>query len=130
MIKIAIIGSRGFSDYEYFKSEFELFLKENNIKDYKIVSGGARGADTFGRNYAKFQNIEIIECVKFLRLIYEDDMESEVKSAKGLLIEKSVERFINAVNINEVGLFEIKLSNDLKKIFFYVDGKIFQSDNI
>ena len=76
------------------------------------------------------KNIEIIECVKFLRLIYEDDMESEVKSAKGLLIEKSVERFINAVNINEVGLFEIKLSNDLKKIFFYVDGKIFQSDNI
>ena len=63
MIKIAIIGSRGFSDYEYFKSEFELFLKENNIKDYKIVSGGARGADTFGRNYAKSQNNEIIEFI-------------------------------------------------------------------
>ena len=63
MIKIVIIGSRDFSDYGYFKSEFELFLEENNIKDYKIVSGGARGADTFGRNYAKSQNKEIIEFI-------------------------------------------------------------------
>lgn len=42
-MRISVIGSRNFNDYEYFKSEFEKFLKELDIKEYKIISGGAKG---------------------------------------------------------------------------------------
>lgn len=60
-MRIAVIGSRNFNDYEYFKSEFEKFLKELDIKEYKIISGGAKGADAFAAKYAKENNKEIVE---------------------------------------------------------------------
>lgn len=62
-IKIAVIGSRGFHDYGMFVIEFEKFLKENDILDdnYIIISGAAKGADSLGRQYAYYNNIEIIE---------------------------------------------------------------------
>jgi hypothetical protein len=62
-MRIAIVGSRNFNDYTLFKKEFELFLEENNIKNYKIISGGAKGADNFAKIYALENNIEIIEFI-------------------------------------------------------------------
>ena len=60
-MRIAVIGSRSFYDYEYFKIEFKIFLEELSIKEYKIISGGAKGADAFGAKYAKENNKEIVE---------------------------------------------------------------------
>ena len=50
-MKVAVIGSRGFTHYELVKetlSKLEITL---------IVSGGAKGADTLGEQYAKENNI-------------------------------------------------------------------------
>ena len=60
-MNLAIIGSRTFNDYELLKQELKPFLDDNEIKDnLKIVSGGAKGADTLGERWAKENNIEIL----------------------------------------------------------------------
>ena len=53
-LKIAIIGSRSFNDYELVKSTLD------PVKDRIefIVSGGARGADKLGEVYAEENNIK------------------------------------------------------------------------
>ena len=68
MLRIAIIGSRGYNNYEEFKYILNRFinrLKEKNIiKDINniiIVSGGAKGADSLAKRYAKENNIFIKE---------------------------------------------------------------------
>lgn len=50
-MKVAVIGSRDFNDYE----EVKRVLSKINITE--IISGGARGADTLGEQYAKENNI-------------------------------------------------------------------------
>lgn len=60
---LGIVGSRSFSDYEMFKKNIskiveKLLLKCNSVV---FVSGGAIGADSFARDYAKENNIQIIE---------------------------------------------------------------------
>ena len=51
-MKVAVIGSRGFNNYE--------LVKENlsKIQITLLVSGGAKGADTLGEQYAKENGIE------------------------------------------------------------------------
>lgn len=59
-IILAIVGSRTFKD----KTSFTKYLQEwitENCKPEKIVSGGAVGADTLARNFAKENNIDLIE---------------------------------------------------------------------
>ena len=51
-MKVAVIGSRDFNDYE----EVKQTLSTINIT--LLVSGGAKGADTLGERYAKEHNIE------------------------------------------------------------------------
>lgn len=49
-MKLAIIGSRDFNDYEFMK---ETILQHININDIDlIISGGAKGADSLGRRFA------------------------------------------------------------------------------
>lgn len=50
-MKVAVIGSRSFNDYE----EVKRTLSAINIT--LLVSGGAKGADTLGEQYAKENNI-------------------------------------------------------------------------
>ena len=50
-MKVAVIGSRTFNDYE----EVKRSLSAINIT--LLVSGGAKGADTLGEQYAKENNI-------------------------------------------------------------------------
>jgi uncharacterized protein YeaO (DUF488 family) len=57
-IRIAIIGSRSFDNYEYFKKVISKLIK--NYKNFSFVSGGAKGADLLAERYAKEFNIEII----------------------------------------------------------------------
>ena len=51
-MKLAIIGSRTFTDYQKLSSELEQF---SNIE--LIISGGAIGADSIGQQYAIEHNI-------------------------------------------------------------------------
>lgn len=51
-MKVAVIGSRSFNDYE----EVKRILSE--IKITLLISGGASGADSLGERYAKENNIE------------------------------------------------------------------------
>lgn len=54
-MKIAIVGSRGFDNYEYMQKILSWF----NCK--QIVSGGARGADLLAKRYAVEQGLPLIE---------------------------------------------------------------------
>jgi len=52
-MKLAIVGSRTFNDYEMVKDS----LKDLTITE--IVSGGAKGADALAEKFAKVNNIPV-----------------------------------------------------------------------
>lgn len=59
---IAIIGSRTFNNYDKFKYYLnDYFDKNDNIKKYRIISGGAIGTDSMASRYARENKIEILE---------------------------------------------------------------------
>lgn len=51
-MKIAVIGSRNFNDYDLLKEELNKYFIT------QIISGGAKGADALAERYAKEFNIE------------------------------------------------------------------------
>lgn len=53
-MKIAVIGSRTFNDYNLLKKELDSF----NIN--QIISGGAKGADSLAEKYAKSNEIKTL----------------------------------------------------------------------
>jgi len=53
-MKVAVIGSRGFNDYELVKTTLSPFTIT------LLVSGGAKGADSLGERYANENNIETL----------------------------------------------------------------------
>lgn len=55
-MKLAIVGTRTFNDYELMKRKLS-----DLVGIELIISGGAEGADTLARRFAKEHNIEIIE---------------------------------------------------------------------
>lgn len=59
-MKIAIVGSRSFKDYEFLKKEVEKFISENSLEEVTIVSGGAVGADTLAEEFAAENGYETI----------------------------------------------------------------------
>lgn len=52
-IRLAIIGSRGFEDYDYMLVELDKLLVAEDYNIIEIVSGGARGADTLAERLAR-----------------------------------------------------------------------------
>lgn len=52
-MKVGIVGSRGFDDYDMVEHHLNQFT---NIT--KIISGGAKGADSLGEKYADANDIE------------------------------------------------------------------------
>ena len=54
VMKLGIIGSRIFSDYEYLESKLEGIEKHVTC----VVSGGALGADFLGEKWARSKGIE------------------------------------------------------------------------
>ena len=61
MLKIAVIGSRGFSNYEFFKEKLE-YLIQNIKEDIQFVSGGAKsGGDALIKRYCQENNLPLIE---------------------------------------------------------------------
>ncbi len=58
---LALVGSREFDDYDFFKKEVDSFIKKKRIKkELVIVSGGARGADRLAERYANEQGYSLI----------------------------------------------------------------------
>ena len=60
-LRVIIAGSRDFNDYELLKkSAIEIITKKTRLPDLtRIVSGGARGADTLGERFANEMGLEI-----------------------------------------------------------------------
>jgi len=58
MKKIAIVGSRNFVDYPYFKSIIDVYLLKDDLS-VEFVSGGAKGSDALAEQYANEHNIPI-----------------------------------------------------------------------
>ena len=57
-MKIGIIGSRTFNDYELLKEVMNDYLnRDNELNCELVVSGGARGADYLGERWAKENDI-------------------------------------------------------------------------
>jgi hypothetical protein len=52
-MKIAVVGSRSFNDYEYLKEKLNDFMFSFMIFYCTIVSGGAKGADSLAAKFAK-----------------------------------------------------------------------------
>jgi predicted Rossmann fold nucleotide-binding protein DprA/Smf involved in DNA uptake len=50
-MKLAVVGSRTFNNYEFFKDKLD------QLSVAKIISGGARGADQLAERYAKEKGI-------------------------------------------------------------------------
>ena len=57
-MKIIIAGGRGYNCYTTLKNVCDLVISDRQLKpnDIEIVSGGAKGADTLGEQYAKENN--------------------------------------------------------------------------
>ncbi len=78
-MKIAVIGSRNFNDYDYLKDKLLIII--NDLENCTIISGGARGADSLGERFAKEFKIDT--------LILKPDWEKFGKSA-GFLRNKDI----------------------------------------
>ena len=57
-MKILICGSREFTDYGHFVRNMNEYLSSADLSKIEIVSGGARGADTFAEQYAADRGIK------------------------------------------------------------------------
>lgn len=58
---LLVAGSRTFSNYHRLEMELDKFISEHPHEHYIIVEGGAKGADTFARVYAKNHGHQWIE---------------------------------------------------------------------
>ena len=79
MKKIAIVGSRSFNDFD--KLESFILNRINSGFISKVVSGGAKGADTLGEEFAKKYNKST--------LIFLADWETHGKAA-GMIRNKDI----------------------------------------
>lgn len=59
MINLAIIGSRNFTDKTFFNNKISEWIAKYG-KPNRIISGGAKGADSLAADYAKARHIELI----------------------------------------------------------------------
>ena len=60
-MKIAIVGSRTFQDYDLMCEFIERKLSDKEFNSVEaIVSGGARGADSLAEQYARENGLEMI----------------------------------------------------------------------
>lgn len=55
-MKLAIIGSRSFNNYDYLVRVLEPYKSKIDL----VISGGAKGADSLGELWAKENNIETL----------------------------------------------------------------------
>ena len=58
-IRLAIVGSREFTDYDLLCNTMKDFIAKHGMPS-SIVSGGARGADTLAERWAKENDVGVI----------------------------------------------------------------------
>ena len=58
-MKIAIVGSRGFTDFDLLNKIVTSYCVSKNILPKTIVSGGAKGADSLAEKFAKMYDFEM-----------------------------------------------------------------------
>lgn len=58
-MKLAIVGSREFENYDLLCAEVEKIKQTQTVE--LIVSGGAKGADTLAKRYATLNHIPLME---------------------------------------------------------------------
>jgi len=58
MLKLAVVGSRSFDDYELVKKFLDAYKAQT--PELILVSGGASGADSLAERYAEENNLQII----------------------------------------------------------------------
>lgn len=58
-MKIIIAGGRDFNDYDRLKKACDFAISKLNKSDIEIVSGGAKGADYLGEQYANETNLKL-----------------------------------------------------------------------
>jgi predicted Rossmann fold nucleotide-binding protein DprA/Smf involved in DNA uptake len=59
-MNVAIVGSRNFHNYDLFLKHVNDFIEKYDFPD-KIISGGAKGADTLARRWAEEYGVTIKE---------------------------------------------------------------------
>ncbi len=62
-MRLAIVGSREYTDYDKFKNEINNTLEKwkTEIKDIEcIISGGAKGSDKMAERFAKENKIQTV----------------------------------------------------------------------
>ena len=57
--KLALVGSRNFTDYARFVTDVDKWCTAQNIRPTVIISGGAKGADALAERYAAERAIEL-----------------------------------------------------------------------
>ena len=55
-MRLAVVGSRNYNDYEKLEKILEIIVKQNNVTT--IVSGGAQGADRLSHKFALEHHLE------------------------------------------------------------------------
>lgn len=58
MNRVIVAGGRDFNNYELLRSKLDYYL--SNLDNISIVSGGARGADRLGENYAIEKGLKLV----------------------------------------------------------------------
>ena len=59
-IRLALVGSRGFNDYERLCAAVSALVEREQLIVVGIVSGGARGVDSLGARYAHEHGFKVI----------------------------------------------------------------------
>lgn len=59
-VKIAIVGSRTFNDYDKLKNFIQQVCRLEELDPLAVISGGAKGADTLAAQYARENNLELV----------------------------------------------------------------------
>ena len=108
-MKLAVVGSRGFNDYELLKLKLDTIHAVKPIS--LIVSGGAKGADTLAERWAKENDIPI--------KIFYPDWDKYKKSA-GYIRNVDIIEFSDAViafwdGVSKGTLHSINLSKEKDK---------------
>lgn len=60
-IRLAIVGSRGFNDYERLCAAVSALAEREQLNVVGVVSGGARGVDSLGARYAHEHGLQLTE---------------------------------------------------------------------
>ena len=127
-LTVAIIGCREFNDYAYLKEMCELVFHDLRIRcnklnmevRFKIISGGARGADGLAKVYAQYKHWPFkeylpkfkIEGRRFTRADVKDYFERNIEMAEAANI---VLAFLKKGEKNRGSLHMIKSSLEREK---------------